>query len=259
MTPGYLFMLGRSAAFKITSVRPVGGPENTSNIGENPSINNLARSPRPSTLTVPPIFFVQTFFLAHFRVCLVARPLLKLGGAVGRSKKRQAGVWTGWLATLNKITEAVKEVTKLTHTVGREVGGYRKAQRGWRQRKETRKKECSIGKSECSATSTWSRGEERTWESLQRRSLGLGGESRTENGEIGKGFGGYSRDCRKTAREQCHELIPNLPECAKHFFVELFEIDEKIDENNEIDERKSTEKIDENDGFNEVAETNRQK
>ena len=35
-------MLGRSAASKITYVRPVGGPENRSNIGENPNINNLA-------------------------------------------------------------------------------------------------------------------------------------------------------------------------------------------------------------------------
>ena len=34
-------MLGRSAAPKIIYVRTVGGPENTSNIGENPNINNL--------------------------------------------------------------------------------------------------------------------------------------------------------------------------------------------------------------------------
>ena len=34
-------MLGLSAAPKIICVRPVGGPENTSNIGENPNINNL--------------------------------------------------------------------------------------------------------------------------------------------------------------------------------------------------------------------------
>ena len=33
-TPGYLFMLGRSAASKIIYVRPVGGPQNTSNIGK---------------------------------------------------------------------------------------------------------------------------------------------------------------------------------------------------------------------------------
>ena len=41
-------MLGRSAPPNITYVRPVGGPENTSNIGENPNINNLAWPPRPS-------------------------------------------------------------------------------------------------------------------------------------------------------------------------------------------------------------------
>ena len=35
-------MLGRSAASKIIYVRPVGGPENTSNTGEYPNINNLA-------------------------------------------------------------------------------------------------------------------------------------------------------------------------------------------------------------------------
>ena len=34
-------MLGRSAASKIIYVRPAGSPENTSNIGENPNINNL--------------------------------------------------------------------------------------------------------------------------------------------------------------------------------------------------------------------------
>ena len=35
-------MLGLPAASKTTYVRPVGGPENTSNIGENPNMNNLA-------------------------------------------------------------------------------------------------------------------------------------------------------------------------------------------------------------------------
>ena len=35
-------MLGRSAASKIIYVRPVGGPENTSNIGESPNISDLA-------------------------------------------------------------------------------------------------------------------------------------------------------------------------------------------------------------------------
>ena len=35
------FMLGRLAVPKIIYVRPVGSPENTSNIGENPNINNL--------------------------------------------------------------------------------------------------------------------------------------------------------------------------------------------------------------------------
>ena len=34
-------MLGRLAVPKIIYVRPVGSPENTLNIGENPNINNL--------------------------------------------------------------------------------------------------------------------------------------------------------------------------------------------------------------------------
>ena len=42
-------MLGLPAASKIIYVKPVGGPENTSNIGANPNINNLAwpLDPRP--------------------------------------------------------------------------------------------------------------------------------------------------------------------------------------------------------------------
>ena len=42
LTLGYIFMLGRSAASKFICVRPVGSHENTSSIGENPNINNLA-------------------------------------------------------------------------------------------------------------------------------------------------------------------------------------------------------------------------
>ena len=34
-------MLGRVAVPKIIYVRPVGSPENTSDIGEDPNINNL--------------------------------------------------------------------------------------------------------------------------------------------------------------------------------------------------------------------------
>ena len=41
MAPGHLFMLGLLAVPKIIYVRPVGSRENTSNIGENPNINNL--------------------------------------------------------------------------------------------------------------------------------------------------------------------------------------------------------------------------
>ena len=44
LTPGYLFVLGRSAALKIIHVRPGGGPEKTSDIGE---ISNIL------TLTTP--------------------------------------------------------------------------------------------------------------------------------------------------------------------------------------------------------------
>ena len=41
-------MLGLPAASKITYARPVGGLENTSNIGDDANINNLAWPPRPS-------------------------------------------------------------------------------------------------------------------------------------------------------------------------------------------------------------------
>ena len=41
LSPGHLFMLGRLAVPKVIHVRPVGSPENTSNTGENPNINNL--------------------------------------------------------------------------------------------------------------------------------------------------------------------------------------------------------------------------
>ena len=41
LAPGHSFMLGRLAVPKIIYVRPVGSPENTSNIGENPNIDNL--------------------------------------------------------------------------------------------------------------------------------------------------------------------------------------------------------------------------
>ena len=48
LAPGHSFMLGRSAVPKIIYVRTAGSPENTSNIGENPNINNLTWPPRPS-------------------------------------------------------------------------------------------------------------------------------------------------------------------------------------------------------------------
>ena len=41
LAPGHLFMLGRLTVPKIIYVRPVGSPENTSNIGENANKNNL--------------------------------------------------------------------------------------------------------------------------------------------------------------------------------------------------------------------------
>ena len=41
LAPGHLFMLGRLAVPKNIYVRSVGSPENTSNTGENPNINNL--------------------------------------------------------------------------------------------------------------------------------------------------------------------------------------------------------------------------
>ena len=40
-TLSYVFMIGRSAASEIISLRPLGGPENASNLGDNPNINNV--------------------------------------------------------------------------------------------------------------------------------------------------------------------------------------------------------------------------
>ena len=58
-------MLGRLAVPKIIYVRLVGSPENTANIGQNPNINNLAWSPRPSP--EPPCrFFVQKIIYGTF-------------------------------------------------------------------------------------------------------------------------------------------------------------------------------------------------
>ena len=66
LTPGYLFMLGRSAASKIIYVRPVGSPENTSNIGENPNINHWRDplDPHPNRPTV--FFFCPKFIYGTF-------------------------------------------------------------------------------------------------------------------------------------------------------------------------------------------------
>ena len=60
-------MLGRLAVPKIIYVRPVGSPENTSNIGENPNINTLMwpLDPHPNS---PAESFVQRLFMAHFRL-----------------------------------------------------------------------------------------------------------------------------------------------------------------------------------------------
>ena len=51
-------MLGRSVASKMIYVRPVGGPENNSNIREKPNINNSV----PLTLAAPVDFYPQTIY-----------------------------------------------------------------------------------------------------------------------------------------------------------------------------------------------------
>ena len=48
LDPGLVSALGRSVASKIDYARPVGGPENTQNKGENPNINNMVWPPAPS-------------------------------------------------------------------------------------------------------------------------------------------------------------------------------------------------------------------
>ena len=56
LAAGHLFMLGRLAVPKTIHVRPVGSPENTSHIGENPNTNNPDVTPWTLTLTAPPVF-----------------------------------------------------------------------------------------------------------------------------------------------------------------------------------------------------------
>ena len=73
LAPGHLFMLGRSAVPKIIYVRTAGGPENTSNIGEDPNTNNLMCDPldphpnSPRGIFCPKIiygtFSALTFFM----------------------------------------------------------------------------------------------------------------------------------------------------------------------------------------------------
>ena len=64
--PGNLFVLGRSVASKIIHVRPVGGPENTSNnIGEDPNVNSWCDplDPHPKN---PRGSFILKLSMAHF-------------------------------------------------------------------------------------------------------------------------------------------------------------------------------------------------
>ena len=86
LTPGYLFSLGRSAASKITYVRPVGSPESTSNIGENPNII-IWRDPLGPHPGRTAEFLVQKLFMAHFRQGQnVGRILVVAGCPVGAPK-----------------------------------------------------------------------------------------------------------------------------------------------------------------------------
>ena len=92
LTPGYLFMLGWSAASKITYVRPVGGPENTSNIGENPNINSLASPPRPSPepprrFFCPKMIYGPFSGLTFWLLTLGMLPILVL--SIGSSEKQR--------------------------------------------------------------------------------------------------------------------------------------------------------------------------
>ena len=73
--PGHLFMLGRLAVPKIAYVRPVGSPENTSSIGENPNINNQTWPPIDPHPNSPRGFFVQKLFMAHFRLWYIAEQM----------------------------------------------------------------------------------------------------------------------------------------------------------------------------------------
>ena len=66
LTPGYLFLLDRSAASKIIYVRPVGGPENTSNIGENPNIKQFGVPPLGPHPNSPREFLICTIIYGTY-------------------------------------------------------------------------------------------------------------------------------------------------------------------------------------------------
>ena len=96
-------MLGQSAASKITYVRPVGGPENTSNSGENPNINSLAWPPRPSPEPLHRFFLSKNYLwhifgsefwqlLGHFRLFL---------GQFGQKQRKLTQVQLLWKEQLN--------------------------------------------------------------------------------------------------------------------------------------------------------------
>ena len=70
LAPGSLFMLNQSVAFKIIYDRPVGGPQNASNIGRNPNINKFVLTPQNLTLPAPWIFSLK-LFMAHFSALIV--------------------------------------------------------------------------------------------------------------------------------------------------------------------------------------------
>ena len=85
---------------------------------------------------------------------------------------------------------------------------------------------------------------------LRRRKAGL------KTGKFGRGFGGLLRRLQEDGQRAMPQLTPNVPEYAKHFSVELFEID-GIDEKNRQKRRNRRKEIDEID--KQIDEKNRRK
>ena len=174
-------------------------------------------------------------------------------------------MWRGWLAGLNKTSEAGKEVTKLTRKAGREVGGYRKAQRRQRQRKLNKR----------SARLVKVNAGQQAHGVVVRRGLGrISGESpqeeisRNETEKLGGGIGGLLRRLQNDSQRAMPRIEPriclNTPNTFPWNFLKSTESTKKSTKttkstkgNRRKKSTKTTKKIDENDEIDEQKRRNR--